>query len=114
MFNSASDNPSAADRHIEVTVSDGQLQSNTAIATITVTPANDAPTAQNGLARGDEDSIITGALVAADVGSASLTFSRVANAAHGTVTVNPNGTFNYAPNPDFNGTDSFTFSANEG
>jgi VCBS repeat-containing protein len=30
------------------------------------------------------------------------------------VTVNANGTFSYTPNPDFNGTDSFSFRANDG
>ena len=42
-FSSTSENPSTADRHIEVSVSDGQLQSNTAIAALTVIGLNDAP-----------------------------------------------------------------------
>ena len=35
-------------------------------------------------------------------------------AAHGTVVVNTDGTYTYTPNPDFNGADSFTFTANDG
>ncbi|MGB9367492.1 MAG: Ig-like domain-containing protein, partial [Xanthobacteraceae bacterium] len=113
-FSNTSEKPSAVDRHIEVSVSDGQLQSNTAIATVAVTPVNDAPVVQNGAASGNEDNVINGALIASDVDSASLTYSRVANAAHGTVTVNADGTFSYTPNADFNGSDSFTFKANDG
>ncbi|MEJ0074051.1 MAG: VCBS domain-containing protein [Alphaproteobacteria bacterium] len=113
-FSNASENPSAVDRHIEVSVSDGQLPSNTAIATVTVMPVNDAPVAQNVAASGNEDNVIHGALIATDVDSASLAYSRVAQAAHGTVTINMNGTFSYTPDADFNGIDSFTFKANDG
>ncbi|MEJ0074504.1 MAG: Ig-like domain-containing protein [Alphaproteobacteria bacterium] len=75
---------------------------------------NVAPVAQDSSASGNEDNAINGALVASDLDSPSLTYSRVSQAAHGTVTVNPDGTFSYTPNADFNGTDSFTFKANDG
>jgi VCBS repeat-containing protein len=42
-FASTSDNPTAAPRHINVTVNDGALNSNTAVSTINVTPVNDPP-----------------------------------------------------------------------
>jgi VCBS repeat-containing protein len=113
-FSNTGETPSAADRHIEVSVNDGQLPSNTAIATVTVTPVNDAPVAQNGASGGNEDNVIHGALIATDVDSAVLTYSRVAQAAHGTVTINANGTFSYTPNADFHGVDSFSFKANDG
>ncbi|MEJ0075729.1 MAG: Ig-like domain-containing protein [Alphaproteobacteria bacterium] len=93
---------------------DGSVDSNTATESITVNPVNDPPAAQNGSASGNEDNAINGTLVATDIDSASLTYSRVSNAAHGTVTVNANGTFSYTPNANFNGTDSFTFKANDG
>jgi VCBS repeat-containing protein len=93
---------------------DGSADSNTATINLTVNPVNDAPVAQNGSASGNEDNTINGTLVATDIDSASLTFSRVTQAAHGTVTVNANGTFSYTPNADFNGSDSFTFKANDG
>jgi VCBS repeat-containing protein len=38
----------------------------------------------------------------------------VADAPNGSVVVNPDGTYTYTPDPDFNGTDSFTFKANDG
>ena len=87
--------------------------SNTATISITVNPVNDAPVAQNGSASGNEDNTITGTLSATDVDGDPLSFSRVANAAHGNVTVNANGTFSYTPNANFNGTDSFTFNATD-
>src|SRR5262245_18730627 len=69
---------------------------------------NNPPVAQDGTANGNEDTAITGTLVATDPDSPSLTYSRVADAVHGIVTVHADGTFSYTPNPDFNGTDSFT------
>jgi VCBS repeat-containing protein len=73
-----------------------------------------APLALAGSASGNEDTAVTGTLIALDAGSASLTYSRAANAAHGNVTVHADGTFSYTPNADFNGTDSFGFKANDG
>jgi VCBS repeat-containing protein len=43
-----------------------------------------------------------------------LTYALGTQAAHGTAVVNSDGTFTYTPSPDFNGTDSFTFLANDG
>jgi spore coat protein A, manganese oxidase len=34
--------------------------------------------------------------------------------ANGTLTLNPDGSFSYTPNPNFNGTDTFTYKANDG
>jgi VCBS repeat-containing protein len=113
-FANSSDNPNTADRDIAVTVSEGALDSNAAHATVHVTAVDDAPVAQNGSASGNEDNVIGGVLPATDIDGPSLTFSRVTNGAHGAVTVNANGTFSYTPNPNFNGSDSFTFKANDG
>jgi VCBS repeat-containing protein len=82
--------------------------------TITVIAVNDAPVAQDGTASGNEDTPISGTLTATDVDSASLTYALVTNAAHGTVTVHADGTFTYVPAADYNGSDSFTFKANDG
>jgi VCBS repeat-containing protein len=93
---------------------DGLADSNVATETLTVRAVNDAPVAANGSAGGDENTVINGTLVATDIDSASLTFSRVAQATHGSVTVNANGSFSYTPNIGYSGTDSFTFKANDG
>jgi VCBS repeat-containing protein len=44
----------------------------------------------------------------------SLTATLIANASHGAVTLNTDGSFVYTPNPDFSGSDSFTYVANDG
>ena len=75
---------------------------------------NDAPVAQDGSASGNEDTPISGTLVATDVDGPTLTYALGTQAANGTVVVNTDGTYTYTPNPDFNGTDSFTFPANDG
>ena len=88
------------------TANDGTAGSNTATISLTVNPVNDAPVAQNGSNSGNEDTPINGTLVATDVDSAALTYSLGTQAAHGIVVVNPDGTYTYTPNLDFNGTDS--------
>lgn len=49
-----------------------------------------------------------------DPEKAKLTAALVAGAKNGVVTLNPNGAFTYVPNADFNGSDSFTYRANDG
>jgi VCBS repeat-containing protein len=93
---------------------DGALDSNVATVSLTVNAVDDAPVAQNGSASGDEGTVINGALVATDIDNPSFIYSRVTQATHGSVTVNPDGSFSYAPNLHFAGTDSFTFKANDG
>jgi VCBS repeat-containing protein len=93
---------------------DGQADSNVATVSITVTPVNDPPVAANGTATTAEDTTLIGSLSATDVDSPTLTYSLVAGASHGTVTVNGNGTFVYTPAPNYNGPDSFTYKANDG
>jgi VCBS repeat-containing protein len=47
-------------------------------------------------------------------GAAPLTATLVSGAANGTVLLNLDGSFSYTPNPQFNGTDSFTYRADNG
>jgi VCBS repeat-containing protein len=49
-----------------------------------------------------------------DPDNEAITAVLVANAAHGVVTLNPNGSFAYAPAANFNGTDTFTYHATDG
>ena len=66
--------------------------------TIDVTSLNDAPVAQDGSASGNEDTPISGTLVATDVDGPSLSYSLGTQAANGTVVVNTDGTYIYTPN----------------
>lgn len=49
-----------------------------------------------------------------DDDSDPLTARRVTDVSNGLLTLNADGSFNYAPNPNFFGTDSFTYVANDG
>ena len=89
--------------------------SNTATITITVRPVNDAPVASNRTLTVAEDTAGTVTLVATDVDGDSLTYSLVTapNSAHGTVTISGN-VATFTPRPNWNGTTSFTYRANDG
>src|SRR6266540_1400630 len=100
-------------------VNDGTLASNVATVTLTVTPINDAPVAANDSYTTTENTPLTvaaGAILAndTDVDGGALTVSLVSGPANGTVTLNPDGEFTYTPAANFNGTDSFTYTANDG
>ena len=93
---------------------DGQAYSDVATVTITVNPVNDAPVAQNLNVSTAEDTPYTGSIVMTDVDSPNITASVVAGPAHGTLDLKADGGFTYTPDADFNGSDSFTYKANDG
>jgi len=84
--------------------------------TVTVHAVNDVPTASAVSLTTDEDASVTGALFALDLDGDSLTYSIVSLPANGSVVLpqSNNQQFTYSPNPDFNGTDLFTYKANDG
>ncbi|QLG89639.1 retention module-containing protein [Chitinibacter bivalviorum] len=107
------------------TISDGQGGTSTATVTVGVTPVNDPPVLlnpENLAPLGDDVSVTTpedtpvgGKLAATDVDGDTLTFSLTGNQpAHGTVTVNADGTWLYTPNTNYNGPDSFTALVDDG
>jgi len=89
--------------------------SNVATVSITVNAVNDAPVcASPQSASTNEDTALNGSVVCTDVDQDMLTYSSVSNPSHGTLTLNSNGTFTYTPAANYNGSDSFTFKANDG
>ncbi len=99
--------------------SDGGASSNPATVSITVTAANDAPAASDDAYSTAEDTQLTVAApgVLADDSDAdgdALTALVGSGPAHGTLTLNGNGSFAYTPAANFNGTDSFTYRASDG
>jgi VCBS repeat-containing protein len=96
------------------TANDGQLDSSEATVEITVTPVNDAPTANAGTNTTLEDQPVTGTVTGGDVDGTTPTYVLVTEPEHGTVVLNPDGTYTYTPDPNYNGPDSFTFKANDG
>ncbi|WP_143751907.1 Ig-like domain-containing protein, partial [Maribacter sp. 4U21] len=87
----------------------------TATVTVTVEEESDAPAVTDDTATVDEDNPVTVDILAndndnADGGSIDASSVSITGApANGTVTINPDGTLNYVPDPNFNGTDTFTY-----
>ena len=78
----------------------------------TVDNFGDGPIANPDVAETDEDTPITVIAVLAndtDPNGDPLTIVGTPSALNGTVGVNADGTLNYTPNPDFNGTDTITY-----
>ncbi len=123
-FENTGDNPGATVRLITITVSDGTNTSNTAVATINVTPVNDAPVGVNdtsvaveagGVANGTAGSNATGTVLTNDTdvdSGATLTVTAVRTGSvegsgtagtlgsaltgtYGTLTLNANGSYTY-------------------
>ena len=101
------------------TVSDGNGGSDIATVTITVNAINDAPVAADDAYTTDEDSFLNPSMPGvlgndADADGDPLTAALVTGPANGTLTLLATGEFAYTPDADFNGSDSFTYVANDG
>ena len=111
-------NPDTTDRSVEVVVNDGDANSNVATSTIAINPV---PTASDDTATVDEDSSVNINVTANDNfggdGPSTGTITIETSPSSGTAVVNDNGTpnnptddtFDYTPNANFSGTDSFTY-----
>jgi VCBS repeat-containing protein len=98
---------------------DGAADSNTATVTITVNPVNDPPTASDDSYSISEDTPLNVAAPGvlandSDPENDPLSAVLVSDVTNGSLTLNADGSFDYTPNPDFNGSDSFTYTANDG
>jgi VCBS repeat-containing protein len=104
--------------------SDGVATSNAATVTITVQPVNDPPVANNDnygppaiLLNEDTPLVISAPGVLSndsDPDFDTIFATGATQPAHGTVTLNSNGSFTYLPAVDFNGVDSFTYKTSDG
>jgi VCBS repeat-containing protein len=102
-------------------VNDGSADSNVATVTLYVHPVNDGPAV--GIPDSytmDEDSVLTinatnGVLANdTDPDNDPLVAYLVDEPTHGTLIFNSYGSFSYTPNPNFFGTDNFTYSPSDG
>jgi subtilisin-like proprotein convertase family protein len=98
--------------------SDGTEDSNVATVTITVNSVNDAPDAQADSATTAEDTPIANIAVLpndTDVDGDTLSVSNfdATSAKGGTVSLNADGTLTYTPAANYNGTDSFSYTASD-
>ena len=98
---------------------DSTADSNTAAVNITVIAVNDAPVAINDSYGVNTNTTLTVAAPGvlandSDIDSATITAVQASGPAHGTLTLNANGGFVYAPTANYSGPDSFTYRANDG
>ncbi len=99
-------------------VTDAAGGTSVATVTVTVTAVNDAPDASpSSLTTSTaEDTPLVGQLTLtdADGDAVSVLTTPVAAPAHGAVVLRADGSYTYTPDPDFNGTDSFTVRLSDG
>ena len=97
---------------------DGTFYTEPATVTLTVTAVNDAPTAGPDSASTAEDTPLSQAapgVLANDTDvDNSPTAVLVAGPSHGTLSLNPNGSFTYTPAANYYGPDAFTYKAFDG
>jgi VCBS repeat-containing protein len=101
------------------TATDTVLASNVATVTITVTAVNDAPVAVNDSYTTTEDTPLTVIVLSVlgndtDVEANPLTAVKVTGPTHGALTLSASGSFTYTPTANYNGSDGFTYQANDG
>jgi len=103
-----------ADRFI-YTVDDGFGGTAPAIVMVTVNASNASPFAEDDTGNTDEDVAVTIPVLAndSDVDGDALSVSGVSGASNGTVTTD-GGSVTFTPAPNFNGTDSFSYTIEDG
>jgi VCBS repeat-containing protein len=99
---------------------DGQADSNTATVSITINPVNDAPVTADDNFIVDEDAPLSATAPGPlgndrDVDGDALKVTLMGSPSRAaTFQLNPDGSFVYLARQDFNGSDSFTYKANDG
>ncbi len=98
-------------------VNDGRRD--TAPVTVTLV-VNTAPAPQDDLYQANEDETLTVPLAEGilsndlDAEGNSLSWNLLTNPTHGTLQLEPDGSFQYIPEPDFSGEDEFTYNVTDG
>nr|MBP7213503.1 ExeM/NucH family extracellular endonuclease [Anaerolineaceae bacterium] len=92
---------------------DGDLDSNTATVSISITSVEDLPVALPQDVSLNEDTSKEITLIASDGDGDTLTYSIVAQPTHGSLSLVSGNKFTYTPNANYFGGDSFTFKAND-
>uniref|UniRef100_UPI0035B013C7 Ig-like domain-containing protein n=1 Tax=Zoogloea sp. TaxID=49181 RepID=UPI0035B013C7 len=92
-------------------VSDGQGGSATARVSVTVTPVDDLPQAADDAWTTREDEALTGSVADNDSpsGDGGNRWTLVTGPSHGSLVLAGDGSFRYTPDPDFHGSDSFSY-----
>lgn len=108
---------------LSYTATDGNGESSAATLTLTIAPINDTLEAKNDVFNGTEDNEITGNVLVnngygadtdPDGQSLSVNPRSIVTANSGIVVLNSDGSFTYTPQLNFNGVDSFSYTATDG
>ncbi|MDP3448555.1 MAG: Ig-like domain-containing protein, partial [Eubacteriales bacterium] len=99
--------------YVKFWVSDGLL-STQAVYEIEIISVNDAPVVIVPLQSTLEDTLLRAKAYATDADNDDVTFEKHTDPAHGSVTVYPDGSFDYMPAKDYNGQDTFIIRADDG
>jgi len=100
-----------------VTISDGHGGTATSTTTVIVTPAANRPpvaTDDSYVAPNDAPKVLSVLTNDSDPDADPLTIIAVVQPAHGTVTINANGTLTYVADPGYAGPDAFTYTISDG
>jgi len=98
-------------------VNDGKADSAAATVSITVTPGNDPPTANDDNVTAEEDTPIVMIDVLkndTDHDRDQLVVIKASQGRNGSVTINTDNTLTYAPNRNFSGNDTFAYTLSDG
>lgn len=96
-------------------ISDNNGDTATSTVAMTITPVNDAPIANSDDATINEDSLSNINILSndTDLEDDTLTVTAV-TASNGDVSIKPDQTLDYLPNPNFNGTDTINYTISDG
>lgn len=102
--------------YIEYEYTDGDGATGTAQVTIEVLAVNDQPVANNASYTTEEDQSVSGSLAdwVTDVEDDALQFVITTNPFRGVLAMQSNGAFVYTPDPNYSGTDTFSYSVLDG
>ncbi len=100
---------------LEIVANEGTVQEiSSGVCCFNLVPQNNAPVVNDISASADRNETIEISLDGSDDDDNQLTYSIVSNPTNGSLSSINNGIVSYTPNQNFNGTDSFTYKANDG
>ncbi|HEV2863923.1 MAG TPA: Ig-like domain-containing protein [Pyrinomonadaceae bacterium] len=104
----------AGDASFNYAADDGHALSASATVVIRVGEVNDAPVADDDSAQTFEDTPVSVSVLANDRDADdALSVAAVTPGSNGSVAINADGSLTYTPNPNFNGTDTFTYTLDD-
>lgn len=99
---------------IDYTVSDGNGGTDTGAVAVTVNPVPDAPVALDDAATTPEETLVTIDVLVNDTDpDGEMLTVTAATSPDGTVTINPNGTLDFTPAPDFTGDATISYTVSD-